>query len=40
MKAGKGYFEFCQEYTVVIAKTLFQQNKRRLYIWTLADGQY
>ena len=40
MKAGKGYFEFCQEYTVVIAKTLFQQNKRRLYTWTSPDGQY
>ena len=40
MKAGKGYFEFCLEYTVVIAKTLFQQSKRRLYTWTLPDGQY
>ena len=40
MKAGKGYFEFCQEYTVVIAKTLFQQNKRRLYTWTSPDGQH
>ena len=40
MKAGKGYFQFCQEYTLVIAKTLFQQNKRRLYTWTLPDGQY
>ena len=39
-EAGEGYFEFCQEYTVVIAKTLFQQNKRRLYTWTLPDGQY
>ena len=26
-EAGEGYFEFCQEYTVVIAKTLFQQSK-------------
>ena len=40
MKAGKGYFQFCQEYTLVIAKTLFQQNKGRLYTWTLPDGQY
>ena len=39
-EAGEGYFEFCQEYTVVIAKTLFQQSKRRLYTWTLPDGQY
>ena len=37
-EAGEGYFEFCQEYTVVIAKTLFQQNKRRLYTWTSSDG--
>ena len=26
--------EFCQENTLVIANTLFQQHKRRLYIWT------
>ena len=32
--------EFCQENTLVIANTLFQQHKRRLYIWTLPDGQY
>ena len=25
--------EFCQENTLVIANTLFQQHKRRLYIW-------
>ena len=30
----------CQENTLVIANTLFQQNKRRLYIWTSPDGQY
>ena len=32
--------EFCQENTVVIANTLFQQHQRRLYTWTLLDGQY
>ena len=32
--------EFCQENTLVIANTLFQQNKRRLYTWTSPDGQY
>ena len=32
--------EFCQENALVIAKTLFQQHKRRLYTWTLPDGQY
>ena len=26
--------EFCQENALVIANTLFQQHKRRLYIWT------
>ena len=26
--------EFCQENTLVIANTLFQQHKRRLYTWT------
>ena len=32
--------EFCQENTLVIAHTLFQQHKRRLYTWTSPDGQY
>ena len=32
--------EFCQESTLVIANTLFQQHKRRLYTWTSPDGQY
>ena len=32
--------EFCQENTLVIAKTLFQQHKRRFYTWTSLDGQY
>ena len=32
--------EFCQENTLVIANTLFQQHKRRLYTWTSTDGQY
>ena len=37
MKKGKG---FCQENALVIANTLFQQHKRRLYTWTSPDGQY
>ena len=37
---GKRLIEFCQENTLVIANTLFQQHKRRLYTWTLPDGQY
>ena len=32
--------EFCQENALVIANTLFQQHKRRLYTWTSADGQH
>ena len=30
----------CQENILVIANTLFQQNKRRLYTWTSPDSQY
>ena len=29
-----------QENTLVIANTLFQQHKRRLYTWTSPDGQH
>ena len=32
--------EFCQQNTLLIANTLFQQHKRRLYTWTSPDGQY
>ena len=32
--------EFCQENTLVIANTLFQQHERQLYAWTSPDGQY
>ena len=34
------YIEFCQENALVIANTLFQQHKRRLYTWTSPDGQH
>ena len=30
----------CQENALLIANTLFQQHKRRLYTWTSPDGQY
>ena len=33
-EAGQRLLEFCQENTLVIANTLFQQHKRRLYTWT------
>ena len=39
MKQGK-LIEFCQENALVIANTLFQQHKRRLYTWTSPDGQH
>ena len=39
-EAGKRLIEFCQENALVIADTLFQQPKRRLYTWTSADGQH
>ena len=31
--------DFCQENALIIATTLFQQHKRRLYTWTSSDGQ-
>ena len=31
--------DFCQENTLVVANTLFQQKKRKLYTWTSPDGQ-
>ena len=39
-EAGQRLIEFCQENTLVIANTFFQQHKRRLYTWTSPDGQY
>ena len=38
-EAGQRLIEFCQGNTLVIANTLFQQHKRRLYTWTSPDGQ-
>ena len=39
-EAGQRLTEFCQENALVIAYTLFQQHKRRVYMWTSPDGQY
>ena len=39
-EAGQMLIEFCQENTLVIANTLFQPHKRRLYTWTSPDGQH
>ena len=38
-EARQRLIEFCQENTLVIANTFFQQYKRRLYTWTSPDGQ-
>ena len=37
---GQRLIKFYQENTLVIANTLFQRHKRRLYMWTSPDGQY
>ena len=39
-EAGQRLTEFCQENALVIANTLFQQHKRRLYTCTSLDGQH
>ena len=33
-EAGQRLIEFCQENALVIANTLFQRHRRRLYTWT------
>ena len=39
-ETGQRLTEFCKENALVIANTLFQQHKRRLYTWTSPDGQH
>ena len=39
-EAEQRLIEFFQENTLVIANTLFQQHKRKLYTWTSPDGQF
>ena len=39
-EAGQKLIEFCKENALIIAKTFFQQHKRRLYTWTSPDGQH
>ena len=38
-EAGQNLAEFCQENTLVIANTLFQQHTRQLYTWTSSGGR-
>ena len=39
-EARKRLIEFCQQNALVIANTLCQQHKGRLYTWTSPDGQH
>ena len=39
-EAGQRLIEFCQENTLVIANTLLQKHKRRLYTWTSPDAHH
>ena len=39
-EAGHKLIKFCQKNALVIANTLFQQHKRRLYAWTSPDGPH
>ena len=39
-EAGQRLTEFCQENTLIISNTLFQQHKKRLHTWTSPDSQY
>ena len=39
-EAGQRLLEFCQENALVIANTLFQQHRRRLYTWASPIGQH
>jgi len=39
-EAGQRLTEFCEENALVVANTLIQQHKRRLYTWTSPNGQY
>ena len=39
-EAGQRLTEFCQENTMVIANTFFQQHKGQLYTWTSPDDQF
>ena len=39
-EAGQRLIELCKENALVIANTLLQQRKRKLYTWTSPDGQH
>ena len=37
-EAGQRLTQFCEENSLVMANTFFQQHKRRLYMWTSSNG--
>ena len=39
-ETGQRLTEFCQENTLIIANTLFQQHKRQFCTWISPDGKY
>ena len=39
-EAGQRLIEFCQENSLVITNTLFQQQKKRRYTWKSPDDQH
>ena len=39
-EAGQRLIEFCQDNTLLITNTLFQQHKSSLYTWTSPDGRH
>ena len=39
-EAGQRLIVFCKENTLVIANTIFQLHKKRLYTWTSRGGQH
>ena len=39
-EARQRLIQLCQENALITTNTLFQQYKRRLYIWASSDGQY
>jgi len=39
-EARQKLIEICQEKSLVIANTVFQQHKRRLYTWASPDDQH
>ena len=40
IEAGNRLVQFCQEDRLLIANTLFEQRKRRLYTWTAPSGRH